>query len=43
MTELHRELSKDEQEATFLPPMVDLTESANEIVDPWTYPVRYSG
>lgn len=32
-----RELSKEEYEATFSPPMLNVTESAEELVDLWDY------
>ncbi|MDH0029706.1 MULTISPECIES: hypothetical protein [unclassified Acinetobacter] len=32
-----RELSEKEYQATFFPPMLDVTETAEEIVDLWDY------
>ena len=37
MEDTRRELTKDEYEATFKPPMRNVTESAEEIVDLWGY------
>ena len=37
MSELRRELSKQEYEATFSLPMLDVTESAEELIDLWPY------
>ena len=37
MSSQRRELTKEEYEATFSPPMLNVTESADEIVDLWAY------
>jgi len=37
MTEAPREITKAEYEAMFSPPMLDVTESAEDIVDLWAY------
>lgn len=37
MTEEPRELSLEDYEATYSPPMVDVTKSATELVDLWGY------
>jgi hypothetical protein len=37
MSDCPRELTKEEYEATFSPPMLDVTESAEEIVPLWDY------
>jgi hypothetical protein len=37
MTNSPRELSKEEYERTFSPPMLDVTDDAEEIVDLWGY------
>lgn len=37
MTQPLRELSRQEYEATFYPPMLDVTHTADEVVDLWPY------
>jgi hypothetical protein len=37
MQRIPRELTKEEYEATFAPPMPEVTETAEEIVDLWSY------
>ena len=37
MIDSPRELTTEEYEATFSPPMIDVTQSADEIVDLWAY------
>lgn len=37
MSSQRRQLSNEEYEATFSPPMLDVTASADEIVDLWAY------
>ena len=37
MTEYPRELTKEEYEATFSPPMLDVTKTAEELVPLWDY------
>jgi len=40
MLQQPRELSREDFEATFLPPMVDISKSATELVDLWAYADR---
>jgi hypothetical protein len=37
MTDSPRELTKEQYEATFSPPMLDVTNNADEVVDLWAY------